>query len=84
VSCGTLLRFDFRRRLMVGLLIGLFYAVIMGIGVLGMMSRISPWVWVFPLLFLYIVGTIFIVARIDRIIEAEPRKDDSHGLPNDA
>jgi uncharacterized membrane protein len=84
VSCGTLLRFDFRRRLMVGLLIGLFYAVIMGIGVLGMMSRISPWVWVFPLLVLYIVGTIFIVAHIDRIIEVEPRKDDSHGLPNDA
>ena len=84
MSCGTLLRFDFRRRLMLGLVVGLFYALIMGVAVLCMMSRISPWIWAFPLFVIYIVGTIFIFARGDRIIAADQRKDDSHALPNDA
>jgi len=39
---------------------------------------------VFPVLVTYIVGTIIIAVRGDRIIVAEQRKDDSHALPNDA
>jgi len=83
VSCDTLLRFDFRRRLMLGSFLGLFNALMMGVAVLRLMSRISPWIWVFLLLVIYIVGTIFIFVRGDRIIVAEQRKDDSHALPND-
>jgi ABC-type bacteriocin/lantibiotic exporter with double-glycine peptidase domain len=84
VSCGTLLRFDFRRRLILGLFVGVFFALMMGVAVLCLMFRISPWIWAFPLVVIDIVGTIFIIARGDRIIVAEQRKDDSHALPNDA
>jgi len=84
ISCGTLLRFDFRRRLVLGLFTGLFCGLMMGVAVLCVMSRISPWIWAFPLFAIYIVGTIFIFARGDRIIVAEQRKEDSHALPNDA
>jgi len=83
-SCGTLLRFDFRRRLMLGLFVGLLCVLMTGLLALCVMSRISPWIWVFPVLVTYIVGTIIIAVRGDRIIVAEQRKDDSHALPNDA
>lgn len=68
---------------MLGSFLGLFNALMMGVAVLRLMSRISPWIWVFLLLVIYIVGTIFIFVRGDRIIVAEQRKDDSHALPND-
>ena len=84
MSCGTLLRFDFRRRLMLGLFTGLFYGLMMGVAVLCVMCRISPWIWAFPLFVISIIGTIFIFARCDRIIVADQRKGDSHALPNDA
>jgi hypothetical protein len=83
-SCGTLLRFDFRRRLMVGLFVGLLFILLMGVAVLCMISQITPWIWALPLIGIYIVGTILIFARGDRIIVAEEKKDDSHALPNDA
>src|ERR1039457_1133608 len=66
-SCATLLRFDFRRRLMLGLFVGLLCVLMTGVVALCLMSRISPWFWVFPVLVTYIVGTIFIVVRGDRI-----------------
>jgi hypothetical protein len=67
---------------MLGLFIGLFYAVILGIAVPCMRSRISPWIWAVPLSCLYVAGTMLIVTRGDRIIAAEQKKEDA--LPNDA
>ena len=69
---------------MLGLFVGLFYVLMMGVAVLCVMSRISPWIWAFPLLVIYIVGTIFIFVRYDRIIVAEEKRDDSHVLPSGA
>jgi hypothetical protein len=69
---------------MLGLFVGLFCALMMGVAVLCMTSRMSPWIWAIPLLAIYISGIILIVVRGDRIIVAEQRKDDSHALPNDA
>ena len=83
-SCDTLLRFDFRRRLMLGLFIGLLYVLMMGVALLCMFSGISAWIWAFPLFIIYFVGTISIIVRGDRIIVAEQKKDDSRALPNDA
>jgi hypothetical protein len=84
VSCGTLLRFDFRRRLMVGLFVGLFHALMMGVAVLCMMSPISAWVWASALFVIYIAGTIFTFVHGDRIIVADQRKADPVALTNDA
>jgi len=70
-SCGSLLRFDFRRRLMLGLYVGLFYALVMGIAVLLVLSRISPWIWAVPILGIYIWGTVIIFARGDKIVVAD-------------
>jgi hypothetical protein len=84
VLCGTLLRFDFRRRLILGLFVWLFFALMMGVGVLCMMLRISAWIWAFPLFVIYVTGMTFIFVRGDRIIVAEQRKDDSHALPHGA
>jgi hypothetical protein len=69
---------------MLGLFVGLLCVLMTGLLALCVMSRISPWIWVFPVLVTYIVGTIIIAVRGDRIIVAEQRKDDSHALPNDA
>jgi hypothetical protein len=84
-SCGTRLRFDLRRRLKLGLRLLMFVVLMLGIATLCIFSRLSPWIWTIPLLVIYISGFIFIFFRCrDRIIAAEPGKDDSHALPNDA
>jgi hypothetical protein len=77
VSCGTLLRFDSRRRWKVALIVGLFNVLIVGVEALCAFSRLSPWTWVIPLVVISAVGTIFIIVRYDRIIVAYERKDDS-------
>jgi hypothetical protein len=69
---------------MLGLFVGLLCVLMTGVVALCLMSRISPWIWVFPVLVTYIVGTIFIVVRGDRIIVAEQREEGSHALPKDA
>jgi hypothetical protein len=84
-SCGTLLRFDFRKRLLCGLLTGLLYMVVFGAAVACLVFRISPWIWAVPLLAAYIFGFIFIFRHGDRIAVVTPSaKDDSHALSNDA
>jgi hypothetical protein len=84
VSCGTLLRFDFRRRLVLGLYTGLFYGLMIGVAILCVMSRISPWLWGIPLIAIWVAGSIFVFLRCDRITVAQERNDDSHASPNDA
>src|SRR2546430_4195706 len=84
-SCGTLLRFDFRRRLLFGLFMGLLFTAAFGIAVACMLLRISPWILVIPLLAASIFGFVFVVRHGDRIAVATPgTKRDSHALPNDA
>jgi hypothetical protein len=83
-SCDTLLRFDFRRRLLMGLFIGLFNALVMAITILCMLSQISQWIWVPPLLCIFIGWAWFICTRCDRIIVATENKTGPHALPNDA
>ena len=56
---------------MLGLYVGLFYALVMGIAVLLVLSRISPWIWAVPILGIYIWGTVIIFARGDKIIVAD-------------
>jgi membrane protein YdbS with pleckstrin-like domain len=65
------LRFDLRRRLMLGLLAGLFFALVMGMAVLFLFARVSPWIWAVPLLGIYIFGTVLIFAHGDKIVVAE-------------
>jgi hypothetical protein len=69
---------------MLGLFIGLFQMLMLGVAMLCVISSLSPWVWAFPLFVLFVAGSIFGYVRGDRIIVAEQRKDDSHALPNDA
>lgn len=69
---------------MLGLFVILFYVLMTGLAVLCVMSRISPWIWAFPFLVTYIVGTILFFVRGDRIKVAEQREDDLHALPSDA
>jgi hypothetical protein len=71
VSCGSLLRFDFRKRLMLGLFVALFYGLVAGIAVLLLLFHISPWIWAIPLFGIYIWGAVFIFARGDKIVLAE-------------
>jgi hypothetical protein len=69
-SCGSLLRFNFRQRLKVGLLVLLFDAAVLAMGVFLLVSRISPWIWAIPICGIYLWGTILIFARWDKIILA--------------
>ena len=86
--CGTLLRFDFRRRLVFGLLMGLLFTTSLGIAVACMLFRVSPWIWIIPLFVASIFAFVFVVRHGDRVAVAAPAfsatKDGSHGLPNDA
>lgn len=69
---------------MIGMFVLLFHALIMGVAVFCMMSRISAWVWASLLFLIYMAGTFFIFIRGDRIIVADQRKDDLVALPKDA
>ena len=69
---------------MLGLLMGLFSALMLGIAALFAVSHISLWIWAFPLFAIYIAGTISIFVRGDRIVVAKPGKHDSHALSSDA
>lgn len=71
-SCGTLLRFDFRRRLLFGLLTGLLFTAAFGIAVACILFRISPWIWAIPLLAVSILGSVFLIRHGDRIAVATP------------
>ena len=82
-ACGTLLRFDLRRRLLLGLFVGLLCAVMMGIAVLLILFRVTLWIWALPLLAIFIAGMILIFVRGDRIIVAEHGKEAVHVSPND-
>ena len=85
IFCGTLLRFDLRRRLMLGLLLALLYMLMTGIAVIfGEMSDISPWTWALPVLAIIMVAPVLIFIRGDRVIVAQQRKGHSHALPKDA
>jgi len=68
---------------MVGLSIGLLCALIGGVSAWLMFTHISPWIWGIPLAGIYIAGTMFIVARGDRIIMAGQGNHGSHALSND-
>ena len=86
-SCGTLLRFDFRRRLLFSLFMTLLFMVALGIAGACMVLNISPWIWAGPLLAAFIFGFIFVVRHGDHIAMAagpasSGAKDDSHALPN--
>lgn len=84
-SCGTLLRFDLRRRLLFGLIMGLLSMAALGIAVVCILFRISPWTWAAPLLAAYIFGFIIVVLHGDRVAAAETEtKQGSHALPNDS
>ena len=72
-SCGRLLRFDLHRRLIIGLVLALFYVLMLGVALLFMLSRVPPWIWVFPIILIGIVGMTFIIVRYDRIILAEEK-----------
>jgi len=64
---------------------GLLFTAAFGIAVACMLLRISPWIWVIPLLAASIFGFVFVVRHGDRIAVATPgTKRDSHALPNDA
>ena len=83
-SCGTLLRFDFRRRLLLAFFMGLLYMVAFGVVVACMSVRISPWIWGVPLFAAVIFGLVFVVRHGDRVTVAAPgTKECSHVLPND-
>jgi hypothetical protein len=56
---------------MLGLYVGLFYALVTGIAVLLLLSRISPWIWAVPIFGIYIWGTVIIFVRGDKIIVAD-------------
>ncbi len=56
---------------MLGLFVGLFYALVLGVAVLFMLARISPWIWAIPLLGIFIGGLVLIIARGDKIVVAE-------------
>jgi hypothetical protein len=71
-SCGTLLRFDFHRRLLFTLFMGVFFILTLGIEVLCLVLRIPNWIWYIPLLVIFILGMIFAVCRANRVIAAEP------------
>ncbi len=71
-SCGTLLRFDFRRRLLVALFMGLLIMAALGVATACMLFRISPWIWAVPLLAAYICGFILVVLHGDRVAVAAP------------
>ena len=70
-SCDSLLRFDFRRRLLLGLCVGLLGALVMLIGVILVSASISPWIWAAPLLGIYICGTFIIFSRGEKIVPAD-------------
>jgi hypothetical protein len=69
-SCGTLLRFDFRRRLLFGLYMGLLFMAVLGIAAACILVRISAWIWGVPLLATYIVSFILVVRHGDRVAVA--------------
>lgn len=71
-SCGTLLRFDSRRRLLFSLFMGLLFIAVLGIAVAFMLFRISPWIWAVPLFVAYVFGFVFVVRHGDRIVVAAP------------
>src|SRR2546421_12448513 len=80
-SCGTLLRFDFRRRLRFAMYMGLLFIAAFGIAVACMLFRISGWIWAGPLLAAYIFGFIITVRHGDRVAVATPgTKRDSYAL----
>jgi hypothetical protein len=84
-SCGTLLRFDFRKRFLFAFFMGLLFLAALGIGGACTLFSISPRIWAVPLLAVFIFGFIFVVRHGDRIAVATPStKDASHALPNDA
>jgi hypothetical protein len=79
------LRFDFRKRLLFALFMGLLFMAAFGIAFACMVVRVSPWIWAGPLLVAFIFGLIFVFRHGDRIAVAPPStKDVSHALPNDA
>jgi hypothetical protein len=43
----------------------------LGVAVLFMMSRISMWVWAFPIILVGTVGIAFTIVRYDKIIVAK-------------
>jgi hypothetical protein len=69
VSCDTLLRFDFRQRLRVGLFHGLFLALLMVFAAMCLFFHLSPLILV-PLFLIYTGATTFVFVRYDRIIAA--------------
>ncbi len=60
-SCGMPLRFDFRRRLLFALFIGLSFMAASGIAAACILLHVSPWIWAGPLLAALIFGLIFLV-----------------------
>jgi len=72
-SCGTVLRFDFRRRLLLGLSMIMSQALFFGFEFLWIWFHFPVWayfIWGIPLL----VVAVFFLLRIDRVIVAESRK----------
>jgi len=69
----VLLRFDFRRRLLAALFIGLWLMLMMGIEIFCIFNGTFAWSW-FPLLTICILGYVFIFRHGDRIALAEPTK----------
>src|SRR5262249_17441860 len=49
-SCGALLRFDPRRRLLLGLFMASFLASLFGVALLCLTSNLSYWIWTVPLI----------------------------------
>src|ERR1035441_8250484 len=83
-SCGTLLRFDFRTRLMLGLFVGLWQLIFFGLAFLCIWFHFPIWsyfVWGIP----YFCLAIYFTCHFDRVIVAEPPKtQESHVLSPDA
>jgi len=85
-SCGTLLRFDFRRRLLFGLFMGLLFMTAFGIALAFLVLGISPWLWTVPLFVAFGFAFVFVVRHGDRVAVADPAystaKDGSHASRN--
>src|SRR5436309_7979906 len=60
-SVTSIWSFDFRRRLVFGLLMGLLFTTSLGTAVACMLFRVSPWIWIIPLFVASIFAFVFVV-----------------------
>gem|GEM_PF-2575555 len=80
-SCGSLLRFDFGRRLLFALFFGVILVTAFGIAAACMLLQISPWIWTIPLLAAFIFAFAFLVLNGDRVVEATPSSKNGSQAP---